>query len=69
MLQVWRGLTNSGLQIAVKQIEINVDDMARAEKDYEQIQEEVQLLKMLQHLHIVRFVFALFIVFINLQVF
>jgi hypothetical protein len=69
VLQVWRGLTNSGLQIAVKQIEINVDDMARAEKDYEQIQEEVQLLKMLQHLHIVRFVFTLLIVFNNVQVF
>lgn len=52
--KVWRGLTNSGIQIAVKQIEVNVDNMDRAQKDYEKIQEEVQFLKMLQHPHIVR---------------
>ena len=51
--KVWCGLTNSGELIAVKQIELNIDDMERAEREYEKIQEEVELLKTLKHDNIV----------------
>ena len=50
---VWCGLTNVGELIAVKQIELNVTDMERAEAEYEKIQEEVDLLKTLRHKNIV----------------
>lgn len=50
---VWCGLTNAGELIAVKQIELNVTDMDRAEAEYEKIQEEVDLLKTLRHNNIV----------------
>ena len=51
--KVWCGLTNAGTLIAVKQIELNIDDMDRAEQEYEKIQEEVELLKTLNHQNIV----------------
>ena len=51
--QVWCGLTNSGGLIAVKQIELNIDNMDKAEIEYEKIQEEVELLKNLNHRNIV----------------
>jgi len=51
--QVWCGLTNTGELIAVKQIQLNIDDMERAEVEYEKIQEEVELLKTLNHKNIV----------------
>ena len=52
-LQVWCGLTNKGELIAVKQIELNVSDFDKAEREYEKIQEEVDLLKTLKHKNIV----------------
>ncbi|XP_013411766.1 ankyrin repeat domain-containing protein 12, partial [Lingula anatina] len=50
---VWCGLTDVGELIAVKQINLNVHDMDKAEKEYEKIQEEVDLLKTLKHKNIV----------------
>ena len=50
---VYCGLTNQGALIAVKQIELNVTDMNRAEAEYEKITEEVDLLKTLCHENIV----------------
>ena len=50
---VYCGLTNLGALIAVKQIELNVTDMNRAEAEYEKITEEVDLLKTLCHENIV----------------
>jgi len=52
-LQVWCGLTNAGELIAVKMIELNIRDMAKAEREYEHIQEEVALIKTLKHRNIV----------------
>ena len=52
-LQVWCGLTNAAEFIAVKQIEINLMDMERAEEEYQKVQEEVNLLKTLKHRNIV----------------
>ena len=51
--KVWCGLTNTGELIAVKQIELNIDDLDRANREYEKIQEEVELLKTLNHKNIV----------------
>ena len=53
---VWCGLTNAGELIAVKQIELNMNHMERAEAEYEKIQEEVAILKTLKHKNIVRYV-------------
>ena len=50
---MWCGLTNAGELIAVKQIELNLDNMDKAEEEYEKIQEEVELLKTLNHQNIV----------------
>ncbi|CAH1787728.1 unnamed protein product [Owenia fusiformis] len=52
---VWCGLTNNGELIAVKQLELNTSDMDKAEREYEKIQEEVELLKTLRHENIVGF--------------
>ena len=46
-------MTSDGQLIAVKQIELNVHDWDKAEKEYESIQEEVDLLKTLKHTNIV----------------
>ncbi|KAL8569123.1 hypothetical protein ACOMHN_055039 [Nucella lapillus] len=50
---VWCGLTNEGELIAVKQIELNTADRQKAEREYEKVQEEVELLKTLKHINIV----------------
>ena len=50
---VWCGLTNAAEFIAVKQIEIDLVDMDRADEEYEKIQDEVNLLKHLKHKNIV----------------
>ena len=50
---VWCGLTNHGGLIAVKQIELNIEDLERTELEYEKIQQEVELLKTLKHENIV----------------
>ncbi|CAG2255860.1 Mitogen-activated protein kinase kinase kinase 19 [Mytilus edulis] len=50
---VWCGLTNEGQLIAVKQIELNTMDNDKAKREYEKVQEEVELLKTLNHKNIV----------------
>ncbi|XP_067654331.1 uncharacterized protein [Haliotis asinina] len=50
---VWCGLTNEGELIAVKQIDLNTTDMDKAHREYEKVQEEVELLKNLRHKNIV----------------
>ena len=54
LIQVWRGLTGDGEQIAVKQIVLDVTDREKAEREYQKVQEEVEILKTLQHKNIVR---------------
>lgn len=53
--RVWRGLTSDGEQIAVKQIVLDVSDREKAEREYQKVQEEVEILKTLQHKNIVSF--------------
>lgn len=53
MYQVWCGLTSEGQLIAVKQIELNTANHHKAKKEYEKVQEEVELLKTLEHKNIV----------------
>lgn len=53
LLQVWCGLTSEGQLIAVKQIELNTSDKDKAKREYEKVQEEVDLLKLLNHKNIV----------------
>ena len=62
---MWCGLTNAGELIAVKQIELNTADMDAAEEEYEKIQEEVELLKTLQHKNIVGYVHVTDLIFIS----
>ncbi|KAH9495852.1 hypothetical protein Btru_015259 [Bulinus truncatus] len=50
---VWCGLTNEGQLIAVKQIELTTIDKSKAQHEYEKVQEEVELLKTLEHPNIV----------------
>lgn len=50
---VWCGLTSEGQLIAVKQIELNTSDKDKAKREYEKVQEEVDLLKLLNHKNIV----------------
>lgn len=50
---VWCGLTNEGQLIAVKQIELTTMDKLKAQLEYEKVQEEVELLKTLEHTNIV----------------
>ncbi|KAL4224924.1 hypothetical protein ACF0H5_015620 [Mactra antiquata] len=50
---VWCGLTSEGQLIAVKQIELNTTNQSKAKKEYEKVQEEVELLKTLEHKNIV----------------
>ncbi|XP_021359609.1 uncharacterized protein LOC110454439 [Mizuhopecten yessoensis] len=50
---VWCGLTSEGQLIAVKQIELNTGNQDKAKKEYEKVQEEVELLKTLNHKNIV----------------
>ncbi|XP_074660471.1 uncharacterized protein LOC141912936 [Tubulanus polymorphus] len=51
---VWLGLTDSGNLIAVKQIELNTQDN-KAKREYEKIEDELELLKTLKHRNIVEF--------------
>ena len=50
---MWCGLTSEGGLIAVKQIELNAADHHKAQREYEKVQEEVELLKNLRHKNIV----------------
>ncbi|MBN3270926.1 M3K19 kinase, partial [Polyodon spathula] len=52
---VYCGLTNQGQLIAVKQVALDPSDQVTAEKEYQRLQEEVDLLKTLDHCNIVGF--------------
>ena len=56
IIKVWCGLTSEGQLIAVKQIELNTSDKDKAKREYEKVQEEVDLLKLLNHKNIVGWV-------------
>ncbi|XP_046854181.1 uncharacterized protein LOC124447322 [Xenia sp. Carnegie-2017] len=53
--KVYCGLTDTGQMIAVKQVELITSDMKEAERQYENLQEEVRLLKSLRHRNVVSF--------------
>ncbi|XP_062974708.1 mitogen-activated protein kinase kinase kinase 19 [Elgaria multicarinata webbii] len=50
---VYCGLTSQGHLIAVKQVALNTHDQAGNEKEYQKLQEEVEILKNLTHINIV----------------
>nr|XP_029491431.1 mitogen-activated protein kinase kinase kinase 19 isoform X1 [Oncorhynchus nerka] len=52
---VYCGLTNQGQLIAVKQVALDASDLETADKEYNRLQEEVDLLKNLHHDNIVGF--------------
>ncbi|KAH0621358.1 hypothetical protein JD844_022542 [Phrynosoma platyrhinos] len=51
--KVYCGLTNQGHLIAVKQVPLNIYDQTGNEKEYQKLQEEVEILKNLTHINIV----------------
>ncbi|XP_074550638.1 uncharacterized protein map3k19 isoform X2 [Halichoeres trimaculatus] len=53
---VYCGLTSQGRLIAVKQVSLDASDSHAAEREYNRLQEEVDLLKTLQHTNIVGFI-------------
>uniref|UniRef100_A0A8C6YPZ6 Mitogen-activated protein kinase kinase kinase 19 n=1 Tax=Nothoprocta perdicaria TaxID=30464 RepID=A0A8C6YPZ6_NOTPE len=54
-LQVYCGLTSQGQLIAVKQVVLDTSDQLTTEKEYQKLQEEVDLLKTLKHINIVTY--------------
>ncbi|XP_062908674.1 mitogen-activated protein kinase kinase kinase 19 [Mobula hypostoma] len=52
---VYCGLTSQGQLIAVKQIGLDPTNQTAAEKEYQKLEEEIELLKDLNHVNIVRF--------------
>nr|XP_060631924.1 mitogen-activated protein kinase kinase kinase 19 [Anolis sagrei ordinatus] len=50
---VYCGLTSQGHLIAVKQVPLNIHDQTGNEKEYQKLQEEVEILKNLTHINIV----------------
>ncbi|XP_072903707.1 mitogen-activated protein kinase kinase kinase 19 [Hemitrygon akajei] len=52
---VYCGLTSQGQLIAVKQIGLDSTNQTAAEKEYQKLEEEIELLKALKHVNIVRF--------------
>ncbi|XP_069081152.1 mitogen-activated protein kinase kinase kinase 19 isoform X1 [Pleurodeles waltl] len=52
---VYCGLTSHGQLIAVKQVPLNTSDQDTTEKEYQKLQEEVDLLRTLEHVNIVGF--------------
>lgn len=53
--QVYCGLTDQGQLIAVKQVTLDDSHPETAAREYQRLQEEVDLLKTLRHMHIVGF--------------
>ncbi|XP_039349729.1 mitogen-activated protein kinase kinase kinase 19 isoform X3 [Mauremys reevesii] len=53
--QVYCGLTSQGQLIAVKQVALDTSDKVTTEKEYQKLQEEVDLLKTLKHINIVTY--------------
>nr|XP_037844000.1 mitogen-activated protein kinase kinase kinase 19 isoform X2 [Chlorocebus sabaeus] len=54
-MQVYCGLTSQGQLIAVKQVALDTSDKLATEKEYQKLQEEVDLLKALKHVNIVAY--------------
>uniref|UniRef100_A0A8D2E4G4 Mitogen-activated protein kinase kinase kinase 19 n=1 Tax=Theropithecus gelada TaxID=9565 RepID=A0A8D2E4G4_THEGE len=52
---VYCGLTSQGQLIAVKQVALDTSDKLATEKEYQKVQEEVDLLKALKHVNIVAY--------------
>ncbi|NWX98788.1 M3K19 kinase, partial [Nothoprocta ornata] len=52
---VYCGLTSQGQLIAVKQVVLDTSDQLTTEKEYQKLQEEVDLLKTLKHINIVTY--------------
>ncbi|KAG6937828.1 mitogen-activated protein kinase kinase kinase 19, partial [Chelydra serpentina] len=52
---VYCGLTSQGQLIAVKQVALDTSDKVTTEKEYQKLQEEVDLLKTLKHINIVTY--------------
>uniref|UniRef100_A0A8C5W1V9 Mitogen-activated protein kinase kinase kinase 19 n=1 Tax=Microcebus murinus TaxID=30608 RepID=A0A8C5W1V9_MICMU len=53
--EVYCGLTSQGQLIAVKQVALDTSDKLATEKEYQKLQEEVDLLKALKHVNIVAY--------------
>uniref|UniRef100_A0A8C0HCB5 Mitogen-activated protein kinase kinase kinase 19 n=1 Tax=Chelonoidis abingdonii TaxID=106734 RepID=A0A8C0HCB5_CHEAB len=53
--QVYCGLTSQGQLIAVKQVALDTSDKVTTEKEYQKLQEEIDLLKALKHINIVTY--------------
>lgn len=51
---VFQALLSTGEIIAVKQIEMEESDPVRARKEYDNVREEVKILRELEHLNIVQ---------------
>uniref|UniRef100_A0A8C2N8A4 Mitogen-activated protein kinase kinase kinase 19 n=1 Tax=Capra hircus TaxID=9925 RepID=A0A8C2N8A4_CAPHI len=54
-VEVYCGLTSQGQLIAVKQVALDTSDKLATEKEYQKLQEEVDLLKALKHVNIVAY--------------
>ncbi|XP_055428720.1 mitogen-activated protein kinase kinase kinase 19 isoform X4 [Bubalus kerabau] len=54
-IEVYCGLTSQGQLIAVKQVALDTSDKLATEKEYQKLQEEVDLLKALKHVNIVAY--------------
>ncbi|XP_038645817.1 mitogen-activated protein kinase kinase kinase 19 isoform X2 [Scyliorhinus canicula] len=52
---VYCGLTSQGQLIAVKQVSLDATNQIAAEKEYQKLEEEIELLKNLKHVNIVSF--------------
>uniref|UniRef100_A0A2K5QQC3 Mitogen-activated protein kinase kinase kinase 19 n=1 Tax=Cebus imitator TaxID=2715852 RepID=A0A2K5QQC3_CEBIM len=54
-IEVYCGLTSQGQLIAVKQVALDTSDKLATEKEYQKLQEELDLLKALKHVNIVAY--------------
>uniref|UniRef100_A0A9L0JA91 Mitogen-activated protein kinase kinase kinase 19 n=1 Tax=Equus asinus TaxID=9793 RepID=A0A9L0JA91_EQUAS len=54
-IEVYCGLTSQGQLIAVKQVALDTSEKLATEKEYQKLQEEVDLLKALKHVNIVAY--------------
>ncbi|XP_033087575.1 mitogen-activated protein kinase kinase kinase 19 isoform X4 [Trachypithecus francoisi] len=54
-IEVYCGLTSQGQLIAVKQVALDTSDKLATEKEYQKLQEEIDLLKALKHVNIVAY--------------
>ncbi|XP_027691472.1 mitogen-activated protein kinase kinase kinase 19 [Vombatus ursinus] len=54
-IKVYCGLTSQGQLIAVKQVALDTSDQVANEREYQKLQEEVDLLKVLKHVNIVTY--------------